>query len=319
VSDRSCLVVMYHYVRDTADTPFPAIRALPVDLFSRQLDWLESGYAVITADEIEQTLDRGGSLPVNASLLTFDDGFVDHFAAVYPRLRARGLSGVFFLTEDACCDHPRLLGVHKTHFLMAQLGAEAFGRAVLAECASAARAESGDRNVFGADAWEAADERAIKHLLNYQLPFGEADRVLDALFARHVGDAEAFARQLYLSAGMIREMSAGGMCFGYHTRSHRMLSRLSVAEQAAELENGVAWIRQLTGQARVPFCYPWGGAGTYTPDTVRLLGDLGYSVAFNTERRQVRLDSDPRFELPRLDTRDLPPYTDGENGAVRTS
>ena len=72
-------------------------------------------------------------LPENAAHLTFDDGFVDHYATVYPILRRRGLSGTFFVAEETCGAAPRVLDVHKTHFLLAHLGAEAFGRAVLDE------------------------------------------------------------------------------------------------------------------------------------------------------------------------------------------
>jgi hypothetical protein len=71
----------------------------------------------------------------------------------------------------------------------------------------------------------------------------------------------------------------------------------------------VEWIRSLTGQATVPFCYPWGGPQTYTPDTVRILKDTGYSLAFNTVRRRLNVVEDNRYEVPRVDTRDLPPYT----------
>jgi peptidoglycan/xylan/chitin deacetylase (PgdA/CDA1 family) len=309
----SCMVVMYHYVRDSAATPFPAIRALPPALFEQQLEWIAREYRLIALEDLEAALDGGAPLPPNAALLTFDDGFVDHHAAALPILRARGVRGVFFLAHDACGPSPRVLGVHKTHFLLARLGPDAFARAVLQECEPALAAADGARTrVFGADRWEHADERAIKVLLNYELPFEEAERVLDALFARHIGAQEPFARDLYLREPMIAEMAAAGMTFGYHTRSHRMLSRLARGEQDAELRDGVAWIRGLTGQARVPFCYPWGGPKTYTNDTVRILERTGYSVAFNTVRRRIDIGRDGRFELPRLDTRDLPPYTGGE-------
>jgi len=234
-----------------------------------------------------------------------------------PSLRRRGLTGTFFLSQSACGPSPTLLGVHKIHLLLASLGAEAFGRAVLAECAlSPARAAGSRTMVFGADHWEESDDRAIKQLLNYELPYEDADRVLDTLFARHLGDAGACARALYLSEAMVREMSAAGMVFGYHTRSHRMLSRLDQAGQAEELRGGVEWIRTLTGQPSVPFCYPWGGLQTYSPVTVRLLRDAGYSLAFNTVRRRAAIGADHPFEIPRLDTRDLPPYTRGESDAL---
>jgi peptidoglycan/xylan/chitin deacetylase (PgdA/CDA1 family) len=285
---------MYHYVRDSAATAHPRIRALAPDLFEQQLEWLQSHYNVIGVPELEAALDGRARLPARAALLTFDDGFVDHYETVFPALRRRGLSGVFFLSQSACGPERRLLGVHKTHFLLATLGAEAFGRAVLAECELSHGYQKSSRNVLGLDTWEEADDRAIKQLLNYELPAAEADRVLETLFARHVGDASVFARELYLDERMVHAMAAGGMVFGYHTRSHRMLSRLEPQQQDEELREGVGWIRRLTGQATVPFCYPWGGPQTYTRDTVRLLGEAGYSLAFNTSRRRAAIGVDGR-------------------------
>jgi peptidoglycan/xylan/chitin deacetylase (PgdA/CDA1 family) len=299
---------MYHYVRDSGATPFPAIRALSPAQFDQQLDWLAREHTVVTPERFEAALAGKDRLPDGAALLTFDDGFSDHYDTVFPRLRARGWSGVFFVSGDPMRPSPRVLGVHKTHFLLARLGADAFGRAVLEEWGRSAPGSNGGGSVFGADRWEHSDERALKNLLHYDLPIDVAARVLDALFARHLGDEAAFAGGLYLSREQIREMAAGGMRFGYHTRAHRMLSRLTPAEQRDELSDGIETVRALTGQQSVSFCYPWGGAGTYTPDTVSLLDELGYSMAFNTLRRRVAVGSDPRFELPRVDTRDLPPH-----------
>jgi peptidoglycan/xylan/chitin deacetylase (PgdA/CDA1 family) len=312
----TCMVVMYHYVRDSSATPFPEIRALAPELFVRQLDWLQAHYTIVTIPQLEAALDGNAALPSGAALLTFDDGFVDHYETVFPVLRERGLSAAFFVSHDSCGPSPSLLGVHKTHFLLARLGAEAFGRAVIGACEASQTLPNGHRGVFGADRWEEADDQAVKHLINYELPFAEADRVLESLFARHIGDSSSFARGLYLDARMIREMADAGMAFGYHTRSHRMLSRLSASEQSQELRDGVQWIRGLTGQSAVSFCYPWGGTRTYTRETLSLLDHAGYSLAFNTVRRRLRLDTDGRYELPRFDTRDLPPYTRGEEDAI---
>ena len=311
MSAGDCLVVMYHYVRDSAATAFPAIRALPPALFGQQLDWLQQQYVIVDVDTLSAALSGRGTLPEKAALLTFDDGLVDHYACVLPILRRRGLTGVFFVAHDASGDAPRVLSVHKTHFLLARLGADAFADAILRECETASQAAgiASRARVFGADRWEHADERAIKDLLNYELPFEEARRVLDALFAEHIGPETAFARSLYVSESQIAEMAAAGMAIGYHTRSHRMLSRLTRGEQANELADGVRWLRDLTAQTDVPFCFPWGGLGTYNADTLDLLDRTGYSLAFNTVRRTVDVGRDGRFELPRLDTRDLPPYT----------
>jgi peptidoglycan/xylan/chitin deacetylase (PgdA/CDA1 family) len=303
---------MYHYVRDASLTGLPAIRALPPVLFERQLDWLQEHYTVVTPTRFEQALDGEATLPPNAALLTFDDGFVDHYETVFPILRARGLRGVFFVSYAASGPSPRLLGVHKTHVLLAALGAEVFGREVMAECRTAGNGAGSESTVFGIDRWDEAGERAIKHLLNYELPFDEAERILDTVFRRHLGDPSAMARTAYLNSRTIEEMARGGMTFGYHTRTHRMLSRLPRQQQVEELRDGVPWIHSMTAQSRVPFCYPWGGPQTYTADTVRILEESGYSLAFNTVRRPLQVLVDGRYELPRCDTRDLPPYTASE-------
>jgi peptidoglycan/xylan/chitin deacetylase (PgdA/CDA1 family) len=304
------LVVMYHYVRNPEQTPFTELKALRLGEFEAQLQWLARDWAPATYDTFEAG--ARGALPSRAALLTFDDGFVDHYEAVFPALRARGWSGVFFVAGAALDDPPRLLNVHKTQFLLATLGAAAFAREVEGAVASTAGG-----NALGHRAevyrYDQTPDLAAKHLLNYELPFGEADRVLSALFARHIGDETAFARGLYLSRDQIREMAAGGMTFGFHTESHRVLSRLERDAQRAELARGVSLLRAVTGQRSVPFCYPYGHPHTYTSDTVSLLGELGYGMAFNTTRRLARPASDPRFEIPRFDTRDLPPFTKPEH------
>ena len=76
------------------------------------------------------------------ALLTFDDGFVDHYEHVFPALRSRGLGGIFFVAARRSATNPTLLNVHKTHFLFSQLGADRFaeevGRALNAEGVSIA-------------------------------------------------------------------------------------------------------------------------------------------------------------------------------------
>ncbi|HXD19223.1 MAG TPA: polysaccharide deacetylase family protein [Vicinamibacterales bacterium] len=315
-----CLAVMYHYVRDSDATPFPAIRALPPALFEQQLDWLQEQYHVISLDELLAAIERAAPLPADAAILTFDDGFVDHYTTVWPILRRRGIGGVFYLAQLPYGTTPRVLGVHKVHFLLARLGAEGFAAALAREChPTAGRADAADGRIFGIDSWEHADERTLKNLLNYELPLETAERVLDALFDRWIGPEESFARELYLSESMVAEMAATGMAFGYHTRSHRMLSRLTVDQQQCELRDGVGWIKALTGQSHVSFCYPWGGPRTYTTDTTTILRDCGYTAAFTSVRRRVDLDADRRFELPRVDTRDLPPYTSAPHASPEPS
>lgn len=298
--------VFYHYVRDSAKTAFPEIKALGVADFVAQLESLRARGPIGDYPALEAALDGGPALAAGSALLTFDDGLVDHHTTVFPALRARGLTGIFFVTGTNLASSPRLLTVHKTHFLLARLGIETFAAEVRRLLESFAGNSAGAlHSLLGVYRYDHNAESATKHLLNYELPFDVADRMLDGLFRRHIGDPAEFAASLYLSPSMIREMVAGGMAFGFHTENHPVLSRLSPAEQRAEVALGVERIRALTGQQSVPFCYPYGHAHTYNTATLAVLRDSGYSMAFTTVRRPVRIGADNRYELPRVDTRDL--------------
>ena len=307
-----CTVVFYHYVRDVERTAFPDLRALSVSGFEAQLDWLQARYDVIDGPTFERAVLTGVGFGRPTALLTFDDGFVDHYEHVFPRLRERGLGGIFFVSGATFGDRPVLLNVHKTHFLLSRLGAERFSEAV----ADALEAEgvkttnpipagevtSSRSGIYRYD--EAPDVR-IKRVLNYEAPYPVVERVLSSLFTRHLGDDVTFARSLYLSAAQVQEMASGGMTFGFHTETHPVLSRLGRDAQRLELKNGPALVRELTGQETVSFCYPYGFTHTYNSDTLHVLEESGYSMAFNTVRRAAAVGEEPRYELPRFDTRDV--------------
>jgi peptidoglycan/xylan/chitin deacetylase (PgdA/CDA1 family) len=301
-----CTIVFYHYVRDVVRTDFPDIKALSPSGFAAQLDWLQTRFDVIDGPTFERAVCSGAGFDRPTALLTFDDGFVDHYEHVFPVLRSRGLGGIFFLLGATLGDRPMLANVHKTHFLLSRLGAERFARevaaALSAEGVSIPAAIDGREGVYRYD--EAPDVR-IKRILNYEAPYPVADRVLSALFTRHIGDGDEFARTLYLSSRQIGDMARGGMTFGFHTESHPVLSRLNREEQRGELRDGTRAIRELTGQETVSFCYPYGFTHTYNAETLETLEEFGYSMAFNTVRREAIVGHERRYELPRFDTRDV--------------
>lgn len=305
----SCLIVTYHYVRDTKETAFPSLKALSPHDFERQLDELGRAHQFIDCAALEAAIAGNAKLPPRAVLLTFDDGFRDHVDVVYPILKRRGVPAVFFVTGDTLSSEPRLLNVHKTHFLLAKLGAEDFVARVNKELQSLQfNAQEDSQPPDEVYRYDTDDHLQVKHLLNYELPRSDADQLLTSLFAEHLGEEVAFARSLYVAAADISRMSQGGMTFGFHTNRHPVLARLAVAEQRSELAGGVDLIRTLSGQTSVPFCFPYGSIHTYTDETLVELKQCGYSIAFTTERRCAVTARENRFEIPRFDTRDLPPF-----------
>lgn len=310
MTNADCIVVMYHYVRDTEKTAYPEIKALSVKDFETQLDWLQENFEVMDYPAFEKAVLTGEKPDRPSALLTFDDGFIDHYETVLQIFQKRKITGVFFVAGQTVSKTPQLLNVHAIHFLLAKLGAEEFDRQVKAAVAERSM-KTDERKREGLYRYDEKADVNIKRLLNYELPFDVADEILDALFRAHIGDPGAFAKTLYLSQAQITEMAKNGMTFGPHTETHRVLSRLSREEQEQELSAGAERIRHLTGQASVPFCYPYGHPHTYNADTMKILATTGHATAFNTVRAPVQFGKSTPFELERFDTKDLPPFTAG--------
>ncbi|MEI6101743.1 MAG: polysaccharide deacetylase family protein, partial [Eubacteriales bacterium] len=98
-------IVMYHYVRDLNNSRYPAIKGLDFELFRQQIDFFAAHFNVITIEEVIAAYDEGYELPQNALLLTFDDGYIDHYLNVFPLLQAYKMQGSFFIPGKTFCDH----------------------------------------------------------------------------------------------------------------------------------------------------------------------------------------------------------------------
>src|SRR5690242_1598117 len=110
-------IVRYEYVRDLQRSRFPRINALDLEQFRYQLGHIQSCHTVVTMEEVIWAVRGRADLPENAALLTFDDGFIDHYTSVFPLLEERGWQGCFFPSSQPILQHT-VLDVHKLHFVL---------------------------------------------------------------------------------------------------------------------------------------------------------------------------------------------------------
>ena len=96
-------ILMYHYI----STPPADADVLRQDLsvspenFKAQLEYLRStGYHSVTLEEFALALKEGGPLPDKPIVLTFDDGYQDHYTNAYPILHQYGFRATFFIITD---------------------------------------------------------------------------------------------------------------------------------------------------------------------------------------------------------------------------
>ena len=90
-------IVMYHDVSGVPpdDIYRAGSNVLPAD-FSAQLDYLEcAGYTTISMAQLFDAVEGRSALPEKPVILTFDDGYTDHYTEAFPLLRAHSMNGSF--------------------------------------------------------------------------------------------------------------------------------------------------------------------------------------------------------------------------------
>ena len=310
---------MYHYVRELAHSPYPRIKGRTVEAFEEQLEYIAKHYTFITIAQLLSSLsDPDSSLPSNAVVLTFDDGYLDHYTNVFPILESKGIQG-FFFPVSASTTGGQVLDVNKIHFVLASmpdpdvLAAEVFE--LIDECRSNYALDSNDyyfRTHARESRLDTANVILLKRLLQTVLPTEARARISDQLFRRHVTDDESsFAKGLYMDLDHLRHMRSKGMYVGSHSHSHGWMDSMSQEIQTSEIESSLVLQQDLRcAPQQWGFAYPY---GAYNDTLLSLLSEKGCKFGLTTRVGIADLDDSGMYAhllLPRLDTNDLPTNRD---------
>ncbi len=309
---QSLTIVMYHYVRDFARTRYPHIKGLDVAGFRRQLDHLEAQHTIVRMEDVIEASGGNGELPTNAALLTFDDGYAEHFDIVFPILDDRGLQGSFFPPVAPVRDGI-LLDVNRVHFILANADSSARLAAAIDDELAAAphphelKTIADYRNEWAhPNRFDDADTIYVKRMLQTALPADLRAQVARRLFDRFVSvDEAAFASELYFSRDQARLMVSCGMYFGSHGVSHHWLNRVDRETQVTEVDGSLAFLEDLGMPVTEHWamCYPFGG---WDDSLLTILEQRGCSIGLTTQVATAAIGVDNRLTLPRYDTNDFP-------------
>ncbi len=302
---------MYHYVRDLEHSKYPEIKGLDVELFKEQIRHILKYYTVIRMEELIAGVKKEKILPDNSLLLTFDDGYKDHFEFVFPILDGAGVQGSFFPSAKAIQEQ-RVLAVNKIHFILAtvadkkQIVSDIFVELdKFREEYSLARNEYYYQKLAIAGRYDAAEVIFIKRILQRELPEKLRNLIIDLLFYKYVAkDERSFSQKLYMDVDQLKYLRQKGMYIGSHSYDHYWLDTLPPEKQVKEIELSLEFLKKTGCNIEdFVFCYPY---GAYNESLLTILKEKGCSLALTTEVAIANLEKNQRFALPRLDTNDLP-------------
>lgn len=305
-------IIMYHYVRPLEGTRYPDIKGLRLSEFKFQLDHVKSNFHMVTVAEVVHSLRTGDQLPSNSAMLTFDDGYIDHYANVFPLLHEAKIQGAFF-PPVASVERGELLDVNRVHFILASTQDK--GR--LRDKLDAAVLDY--RQDFGLDSseeywaryghanrFDTAEVIYIKRMLQVALPETLRNRIARELFAKFVsGDEKAFAGELYMTIDQLRTMQRSDMYIGSHGDSHYWLDSIDERRQREEVESSLKFLRRVGSPVDDYWvmCYPYGSWNKSLLDELRR---QGCTLGLTTDVGVADLRQHDPLLLPRLDTNDLP-------------
>lgn len=246
---RGLVSFFYHTV---SDVRLPHVENLfgykSAAMFEQDLLYLQAQFDLPTHDEIKRMPESGTQPRRPAAAIGFDDGLRECFDVARPLLTKHRIPCTFFIITDAV-DHGLLMFRNKVSLFLDRWKAlDRDRRAALREEVARRFSET-----FAADtallAWaERLSARQTE----------EADALCDAVGI----DVAAFLRtnKPYMTREEIVQLHRDGFTIGAHTRTHPRLWELKdEREVEREIVESCAAVRDWTGQATVPFAFPFNG------------------------------------------------------------
>lgn len=257
------VILGYHGVRERPN--FIEMFCSP-ELFDRQMRFIAQRYSAGTLDDVLRLIEGGPRPGKDVVVVTFDDGYVDNYTAAWPLARAAGIPLHIFVTSS-------FIASGEPTFVMALM------LAMDATRASSIRLDEFGLGEIGLNGVAERDE-AIRRIDGYAKPLSHERRkeVLAVVYEKLGVDA-ALQRDQMMSWEQLREMLAGGVAIGAHSRTHAVLSGLQGAALAHEIRGSK---QEIEAQLQAPvrfFAYPYGGRRDISDEAERVAHEAGFDGA----------------------------------------
>jgi peptidoglycan/xylan/chitin deacetylase (PgdA/CDA1 family) len=266
-SARRLTVLTYHRIAerpDPDDLDPGLISASPAE-FGRHIAWVAGNATPVTLDDVLAARAGRARLPPRAVLVTFDDAYRDFADRAWPVLRAHGVPATVFVPTSYPGRRGHGFWWDRLHRALVRTARRAPLPSPLGELPLATDTDR---------------ERAHRVLVArlHAMPHDEAMDTLAYVFSM-VGDAEPVCP--VCDWPELRRLASEGVTLAPHSRTHARLDRLPADRAREELRGSRSDLEREVGRCPPAFAFPAGG---YDDQSIELLEDEGFEVAFTTRR-----------------------------------
>lgn len=298
--------IMYHYVRDIKSSMFPNIKGLDYKDFLEQIKFLKKEYTILS---IEDFLNSEYNKNTKNCVLTFDDGYIDHYEFVFPILLKNNIKGSFFSPVDTI-EKNIMIDVNLIHLILSSGDENKILKRLIFHYNRMNNNTDTIENYISSiqtkSRYDTETTIIIKRLLQKKLPLKMRSKICRLLLEDFVGETEqTLSKSFYLSRKNIEEMISNGMHFGSHGKSHFWFSSLNRRDQEIEIKDSIKFLSSLYNKYfDLTMCYPY---GDFNETTLSLLKEYNFKLALTTVPETYIKEKYTMFEIPRWDTNDYYP------------
>lgn len=229
--------------------------------FLRQIDGLARKYPVISMSEAavgSEGLESKAGINI---VLTFDDGYLEHYETVYPVLKKKGLRGLFFLPTGYIGGLRPIWDCELTEILY-----NSNIEKIVIAGKPIKRLPAETRCFFA--------RRVIETLKSYdRLVIEEAIDSLD--FCRR---DDSYDLNGLMSWSQVKEMVVCGMEMGSHSAGHLSLARIPFSEAVKEIRTSKENVKFNTGVECAHFAFPFGSRKDYNQALIDCVKNEGFKT-----------------------------------------
>jgi len=306
--NNSICMVMYHYVRPVKNSKYPKLKALELSEFRNQIKWFKKNFDIINYDNLIEILNKKKISGKKKLVLTFDDGYKDHYNYVLPELKKNKITG-FFYPPSKVVENEIVLDVNKIHFILEK---EENIKKILNDINFFLK-QNNYKNIFDMkininllkSRYDDLETSLVKKLLQFLLPEKIRQRILDNLVEKYLNlSIKDFSKKLYINSNNLVEMYNEGMHIGSHGEFHERWGNLSKNKQIQEINNSIKFFKKLNFEIKdLSVCYPY---GSYNRDTLKIIDKVGFNFGLTTDVGIIsNKNLKNKFVFPRLNANDF--------------
>lgn len=234
----------------------------------------------------------------NNVLLTFDDGYKDHYNIYKKFLKSK--PSLFFLNGKVF-EKKDFLDVNKIQIIANNFKSENLLYLVeeLVNKFSKKRFYVNSISNKGTKyrPLDTKNTSILKYIFQIYLPFSISSKILNLIFYDFLKiNHKKLFKEFYLNLDQALEMKKNGMIFGNHTYNHYPLTRLKYKDQFFEIKKNHDILQKYDLLDDNFFSYPY---GLYNKNTLKILKKLNYKFAFTIKKNKSNLNNP--LKLSRMD------------------